>query len=166
MLTVYLNFDSNAILKRAGMTGLAKKVADLVRVLAVGLTPGEWNRFDRWGKGRRFAALFPDELRDVSIQVVDNPGFVLWGVGLGAAVPDITPERLMEAISGKDKKVADYDRSRCDELWLLLVTGGMWSSYYAMNAAVEEHEFPTRFDRVLLFENFRGQIVELRTVRP
>jgi hypothetical protein len=93
----------------------------------------------------------------------DGQGESQWGVSRSGGILVMGEDRIQSEIDVKDAKVAKY-RNECDELWLLLVSGGASpSTALRLPDDIDELQFTTRFDRVFYFNNFEGTSKELAT---
>lgn len=169
MLGVNAHFssDPNNILGKRNVDEaafrLAAVIAHAAQILGPEVEKSGWQTLEGWNYEERFPGLFfPAQIDLIHFQVVDHPGFVLWGVPRGCFVPDITTQHLQQTIDGKEAKLGSY-RSRCSEVWLSMVTEN-WlpSSYFNITPEVAEFTFRSAFDRVFYFEHFDGKIVELK----
>ncbi len=168
MLWLYVQFsgDDNNALNKHIVDEIALRLADVMvhAVQLPGYKPkdGHWQDLERWDYDLRFPNLFPAQVDQVSFQIVDRPGFVLWGVPRGCFVPEITAHYIQKKIHGKEQKRESY-LTRCSEVWLLMVAeNGVPSSYFNISPDVAEFTFQSNFDRVFYFENFDSKIIELK----
>lgn len=74
---------------------------------------------------------------------------------------DLTPEAISETISKKEDKVDPYKQLKnIKECWLLVVIEGASSDSSFKLSLQKLPTHLTRFDKVFIFDNFKGQITE------
>jgi hypothetical protein len=108
-------------------------------------TKGPWPEWLAWAHGH---APHPWQ--------VDNPR---WLAGRGGSVHS-SEAFLQSALDRKEKKLADYRTSQCDEFWLLLIVPRLAPSSF-MNAPDPAHVFASSFDRAFFFQLHGCKVVEL-----
>ncbi|NQY08667.1 MAG: hypothetical protein HRT71_04030 [Flavobacteriales bacterium] len=78
----------------------------------------------------------------------------------------LTADKIHLAIESKDEKISAYKaNSKSNETWLLLVMGGVKESsdYSDIEDAVLSALFKTSFDKLYLFDFFKGEHKLLKT---
>ena len=91
-------------------------------------------------------------LNDVTLQVTLAEKYDL---------ADLTPEAIAETISKKEKKVDTYRQlKKIKECWLLVVIEGASSDSSFKLSLKKLPTHLTRFDKIFIFDNFKGQIFE------
>lgn len=100
----------------------------------------------------------PDFIDD--LVYTPNPGFELT-LGEDYWLSELTTESIATVISKKEGKLNSYKLNRnLNKYWLLIVIGGASS---ASSFRMSLDKLPTRltqFDKVYIFENFKGTIIE------
>ncbi len=75
--------------------------------------------------------------------------------------PDVSIPRLKEIVKGKEKKVKGYDS--CDAYWLLVVID-IWDPAQDQRIGADGLKILSKkFERILIYENGRNQVVEVAT---
>ncbi len=91
----------------------------------------------------------------------------LWFASISTRVKPLSIESVVQRIKDKDQKLSGY-ATDCDEQWLLIVQNSfLMSAHYdpvAANKALR-HRYPTRFDRVLVFERSQAKVSELKILK-
>ncbi len=91
----------------------------------------------------------------------------LWYASISTRVKPLSIQSIAQRIKDKDKKLEGYDTG-CDEQWLLIVQNSfLMSAQYdpiAVNKALK-HKYPTKFDRVLIFERSQAKVTELKILK-
>ena len=71
---------------------------------------------------------------------------------------------VVEKIKSTDEKFDDYDSEKLDEIWLLLVIGGVEKSsdYSFFEESIMLEPFKSNFQRIFIYDFFSRQITELK----
>jgi hypothetical protein len=159
LVYVYVYFNDMPI-RKADVPGIAERLSAVVpRIAPVG--PGNWIEIESWSYNRTAPGVLPEQVEELFVIRPPRPDAEsLWGVGRAGTVPDLTRERIQEAIDEKGAKLAEY-RSRCEEMWLLLVAHGFSPATDLRLPEGFAETFTFGFDRVFYFHNFSGKVVEL-----
>ena len=69
-----------------------------------------------------------------------------------------------EKIKTKENKLKSYSNENLDEIWLLLVIGGVEKSsdYSFFDSDIKEKPFKSNFDRIFIYDFFHREITELK----
>ncbi len=106
---------------------------------------------------------FPYGVDVISLRRVHESTGVLWSVTHSGSVPDVTPEHIQARIEDKHAKLAAY-RSRCTQVWLIIVADGFApSGHFHLPAHTAEHTYESDCDRVFYYHAFYNEIAELMT---
>lgn len=72
---------------------------------------------------------------------------------------------IEDLIIKKELKYTNYISDKFDEIWLLMVIGGVQTSsdYSYIEESITSNSFNTRFDKVFLLNFFTSDFFELRT---
>lgn len=163
-LFVYVYFNDQPI-RKADVAGIAERLAAVVPRIAP-VDPGAWTEVESWSYNRTAPGALPEQVEELYVIRPPRPDAEsLWGVGRAGTVPDLTRERIQEAIDEKGAKLAEY-RSRCDEVWLLLVAHGFSPATDLRLPEGFAETFTFGFDRVFYFHNFSLKVVELSRAGP
>ena len=79
----------------------------------------------------------------------------------GYMVPELSKERLLEAIDKKEKKVKDYIVNTNSEQWLLLLIGGVGAHSYYLRQEMDIN-LDTNFKKIFLLEDFDNRLYEIK----
>lgn len=91
----------------------------------------------------------------------------LWYASISTRVKPLSIESVSQRIKDKDKKLEGY-ATDCKEQWLLIVQNSfLMSAHYDPIAADRalRHKYPTRFDKVLVFERSQAKVSELKILK-
>lgn len=91
----------------------------------------------------------------------------LWYASISTKVKPLSIESVAQRIKDKDKKLEGYDKD-CIEQWLLIVQNSFLMSAHYDPVAAERalrHKYPSKFDRVLVFERSNAKVTELKILR-
>ena len=103
----------------------------------------------------------PKDIVSVRYSVEDNPKMECWGPSYGYGVPELTPSKIQTIVSDKDEKLCGY--TKCDEIWLLIVTDyGMPSSHFRIPENLTAFHYKTQFNRILLLIKTDNKLIELQ----
>jgi hypothetical protein len=103
----------------------------------------------------------PREIITVGIARLGDPTENHWVSTRVGWVPQLNMPDLGRRIAEQESRLAAY-RSRCNEVWLLIVADGRApSSFGEFAEAVRRQEFHSAFDRLFFFRYFDGDYVEL-----
>ena len=142
---------------------IAKVVRDALMHLPSNGANGLWYNIEEW-RHRRLGLEFPRQIKKIDFQVVENPGYEIWGPSYGYVVPYLSIERVREKIEIKEKQLPDY-LSKCTEVWLLIVADtGVPSNHFEIGQDLLSEQFSTRFSKVFLMRSFHLDLHELRIV--
>jgi hypothetical protein len=113
---------------------------------------------------REDSVYFPTEIAHIYI-CRQNGKENVWFCSSSGFVPQITPKQIQEKINAKNQKLDSY-KSRCSELWLLLVADYLRiPSMIDLTELAHTHHYVTRFDRVFFFWNSSRRYDEFQLVR-
>lgn len=85
-----------------------------------------------------------------------------WGAPAADYVPDLLPASIQAIIDKKNVKPSNYT-AKYQKLWLLIVAEGNGvSSLYNLPAATREHRYRSEFDRVVFFDVFTKEVIDLQ----
>lgn len=158
-LLVYVYFNDLPI-RKAHVQGIGERLAAVVARIAP-VEPGGRTKVESWSYNRTAPGALPEQVEELFIiRPVRPDAESLWGVPRGGTVPDLTRERIQEAIDDKGAKLAEY-RSRCDEVWLVVVAHGFSPATDLRLPEGFAETFTFGFDRVFYFHNFSLKVVEL-----
>lgn len=111
---------------------------------------------------RRRGYSFPRGVESFHFKIETNPAYEVWGPAYGYAVPGLSVEVVEAVIDRKEKRIGEY-LSRCERVWLLIVTDtGMPSSHYDVPEVVTSYEFKTQFEKVFLMTCFHSSLFQLK----
>lgn len=138
---------------------LAAAVLQSLTFLGARALPELTFNVEAWEFQRRRAP-FPQGIASFMLKIVDDP-YELWGPSYGYMVPRLSVGDIAATIDAKESRIQQY-RSRCDLVWLLMVTDiGMPSSHYSVPRDVIEHRYATRFERLFLLTLSHRSLFEL-----
>lgn len=84
----------------------------------------------------------------------------LWANGEGGPIT-LVPEQVQALLNHKQKKLPKY-LARCDRAWLLIFAGTTtFASMVNADERVRAHLFSSGFERVYLYDRFRGGVLRL-----
>lgn len=89
--------------------------------------------------------------------------------GEATSVGHLERETLLDKIEKKETNFERYIlKSTFDALWLLLIIGGVQKSddYSFIDDKITKNSFITQFDKIFIFDFFRSEITELKTLKP
>lgn len=105
---------------------------------------------------------FPKEIAMIHAYSHPNGKENRWVCSSVGFVPQITPEQLQEKIDKKEQKLDGY-KSKCSEVWLLIVADDLRiPSTVDLAALASTHRYITRFDRIFFFWNSSRRYLELQ----
>ena len=140
---------------------IAKVVQNALIQLPSNRANGLWYEIEEW-RHRRLGLEFPRQVKKIDFQVVDNPGYEVWGPSYGYVVPHLSVESVREKIEIKENLLPDY-LSNCNEVWLLIVADtGVPSNHFEIDQDLLSEQFSTRFSKVFLMRFFHSDLHELR----
>lgn len=88
-----------------------------------------------------------------------------WAVPDGGAVQEDFVDELQTVLDAKNLLYASY-RLKCDGCWLLIVASGARpSGAFEPSDATKSHVYRSRFDRTFFMEAFKGQVLELKSIK-
>jgi hypothetical protein len=155
-LLVNVLFDSKIRLRVKDIDSIAASLNRLV----CNYVPDVGGRFDLEG-WRSVSRGFSPSMMMIFIDRPNNSCEMLWGVGRGSAVPDLTSDSIRESIQDKESKLGRY-LDKCSKIWLLIVEDGFApSSYFVISNEVKKEIYKSKFDRIFLFRNFSCEVIEL-----
>ncbi len=142
---------------------IARVVQDALMHLLSNRDDGLWYQIEEW-RHRRLGLEFPRQVKKIDFQMVDNPGYEIWGPSYGYVVPHMSVERVRGKIEIKEKQLPDY-LSKCNEVWLLIVADtGVPSNHFEIDQDLLSEQFSTRFSKVFLMRSFHLDLHELSIV--
>lgn len=110
----------------------------------------------------------PQHIESISItNVTGRQEEPLWYASMSTHVKPISVASIAQRIKDKDAKMTHYDPT-CDELWLVIIQNSfLMSRTYDPVAARHalKHRYPTRFNRVFIFERSEGRISQLQLIK-
>lgn len=141
-LYVSVFFHSRAMLKKSSVEQLATSVADSVaRVCRYTLPRASDVRVD-WSD-------LPEQVVDIVVRRSINGSDRLWHADAGGWVTPIVPDHIKEVLRAKMKMQATA-RTRCDELWLVVVNDLFSRAAQAeLTPSTVDASFDHPFDRLL-----------------
>ncbi|MCQ2202500.1 MAG: hypothetical protein MJZ27_10490 [Bacteroidales bacterium] len=145
--------------------GLAEKIAQIV-IDNMPMATGKQYVIDRTSK---YGDLHLPVLVE-RILVTNVSGLLkehLWYASISTKVKPLSIESVSQRIKDKDKKLEGYDKD-CIEQWLLIVQNSfLMSAHYDPVAAARalRHKYPSKFNRVLVFERSNAKVTELKILR-
>jgi len=153
---VRIHWHPGVQLSRRRVRELRPQLADVVAAHLPKTSPSVWiNAEEEWGS-------LPDAIMTVGITRLGDPTENQWVSTRGGWVPQLGMTDLERRNAEKESRLAAY-RSRCDEVWLLIVADGRApSSFGEFPEAVRRQELHSAFDRLFFFRYFDGDYVELR----
>ena len=69
-------------------------------------------------------------------------------------------QTLQKAIDNKEKRLDEYKKT-IEEVWLLIVIGGVDASSYQINSS-ELYEINSNFDKIFLMEDYYNNLYQLK----
>jgi hypothetical protein len=158
-LYVYVYFNDRPI-RKVDVRGIAERLAAVVARIAP-TVPGVQREVEAWSYNRTAPEKIPEEIEELwIIKPAGKDPESLWGVPRGGTVPEPTRDQIQQAIDEKSTRLAEY-RSRCDEVWLLLVADGFSPATDLRLPEGFTDTFVFAFDRVFYFHSFSLKVVEL-----
>ncbi|HTV39551.1 MAG TPA: hypothetical protein VMF08_03175 [Candidatus Sulfotelmatobacter sp.] len=138
---VFVHFDFNFYCVRSEVRTTAGK---LVQLVGVALQASQKEIFLRRGE---------IEIKGVDaifIKPIEGKNCI-WRAPLASFVPTVTAEKIQSILSGKNARCDDY-RSKCDEIWLIIVMDRFRaSSFSLLPPLVMDHAYSHKFDSAFLF---------------
>ena len=164
-LWLLVSFDDVTTYKQRDSRAVANLMVRAIRegVSRVSHRPGtiEWHTLESW-QFRRHGLDFPEGVRQIDFQILDDSKLELWGPAHALMVPHLSVERLKERISEKEKRIQDY-LAKCDEVWLLVVVDtGVPTNHFEADEELLATEFQTSFSKVVLLRSFHSELFELK----
>jgi hypothetical protein len=158
-LFVYVYFNDLPI-RKADVPRIAEGLAAVVARIAP-VVPGVSVEVESWSYNRTAPGAIPEQVEELYIiRPTRLDAESLWGVARAGTVPDLTRDRIQRVIDVKGAKLAEY-RSRCEEVWLLLVVDGFSPATDLRLPEGFDETFTFLFHRVFYFHNFSLKVVEL-----
>jgi hypothetical protein len=166
MLWLDVVFDNHVALRSKAVEHIARALADAMlgidRRLGPELIMNQWVNVESWQYNMQYPETLPPQISAVHFKYVDNPKSVLWAVSRSTMVPHLSADQIQATVDEKADKLTEY-RTRCSEVWLLIVAdGGAPSSISDLPADNADHVYTSSFDRLFFFDDFSDTIKELR----
>ncbi len=140
---------------------LAQSVSQVLRLSGAQALQDRDIRIEEWDLRSR-GYPFPRGVDSFHFKIHTNPAYELWGPAYGYAVPKLSVEAVEDVIERKEKRIGEY-LSRCERVWLLIVTDtGMPSSHYEVPEEVTEYQYQTQFERLFVMTCFHSSLVQLK----
>ncbi len=105
----------------------------------------------------------PEEIKRVTVSRLSDSKESFFNAPLSEFLPELEENHISSALARKEPKVEEY-RKRCAEIWLLTNFDTVPSSLatiFDFKEEVLQKTYPSKFDRVFLFDNARKKIYEL-----
>lgn len=158
-LHVSVHFEYIEISK-SDIASLAQIISDVVGTI---IPPIGETRIAEPGYGN--TNQFPEELHLVSAHNLPGGTRSFFQAPGSTWVPTLQDEDVIRAIASKDRKYDRY-RSQVDEVWLVISCNTRFmSTWFEGIAGIQDREYETKFDRILILSHFENRVVETRNQR-
>ncbi len=156
-ILVQIMFRSGILLKKKRIDHLAVSIYQIIK--RESLLPGQIITLHRTHVNYRY---FPSEIAMIHIAAQPNGENNFWYCSSAGIIPDVDADYIQEKIDSKKQEI-DFYRSRCSEIWLLIV-----AEYLRIPKAINIsrdavlHHYHTQFNRVFIFWFMTGEYIELQ----